>query len=222
MKNPSPHLIVKRELWIHVTFPTSSNSTEIKKAAQSFKIMVSFIKGVFNRNFRRPALSLYTNFVLTYSGGTDAYPGVPFRIALREHTQFISLSFSLLIVWLLTHRYLYLSPVPIWLTDANLSPFNYAVNFDCFMKLMKPVISLPIDNIKLMFGTEPIIFDQWRRHSSFFWVLGVWFFSLFFYTYQVLLAARTVRSELWNSTIKVLKNTKFLKLRYSTKCARRG
>lgn len=134
-------------------------------------------------------------FFLTYSGGTGTYVGVPFCIAVRKHTQFISLSFSLLIVRLLTQGYLYLTPVPIWLMDTNPSPFNYTVNFDCFMKLIKPVVSLPIDNIKLVFSTESIIFDRWRRHSS---LLGwIFFFPLFFYTYQVLLTEVFSLQERW-------------------------
>lgn len=155
MKN----LRVKWELWIHLTFPTPRSNAGIGKHAKSFKIIVSFVKEVLNRNSRCPILPLYLNFLL-YSGVADTYLGVPFCIAVREHTQFISLCFSLLIVRLLTQGYLYLTQVPIWLTDANLSPLNYAVNFHCFMKLINPVISSPIDNLKCVFSTEPIIFDR--------------------------------------------------------------
>lgn len=159
MKNLPPHLKAKWELWIHLTFLTPSSNAGRSKNAQSSKIILSFVKEVHNKNFRHPILPLYINFWL-YSGVTDTCLGVPFCIAVREHTQFISLSFSLLIVRLLTQGYLYLTPVPIWLTDANLSPFNYTVNFHCFMKLINPVISSPIDNLKRVFSTEPIIFDR--------------------------------------------------------------
>lgn len=175
---------MKWELWIHVTFPTPSNKAEIRKAARSFKFTVSIIKEIFNSNFRHPILSLYTNFFLTYSEGTDTFPGVPFCIAVRGHTRFISLSFLLIIVSLLSQGYLYLTPVPIWLTDANLSPLNNTVNFDCFMKLIKTVISSPIDHIKYVFSAEPIIFDRWRWHSSFLWLLVCFGgYYILFYTY---------------------------------------
>lgn len=160
MKNLSRHLIAKWELRIHLTFPAPSSNAGIDKDAQFSKVTVSFVKEVL-RNFRCPILSLYIIFlVITHSRVTDTHLGVPFCTAVREHTQFITLSFSLLIVRLLTQGYLYLTPVPIWLTDANLSPFNYTVNFHCFMKLINPVIFSPIDNLKRIFGTEPIIFDR--------------------------------------------------------------